>query len=306
MDDERGLAHSVERLVELVRRTGPDVLHAHLPNANTVCSLAGAICGVPVLATLHGRQLTQRDAEVLHVGRAHALVVCEAALSHALLLGVPRERVTLVRNGVDLAQFTPAAIASDVPVVGFVGRLSPEKAPLDFVRVAAYVAQRLPRPTFRVVGEGPLLADAQRLAQALGLGERIAFAGLRQDMPAVYRELVLLVSTSVTEGAPYAVLEAMACGVPVVATAVGGVPELVANALTGRVLPAGAIEILGRAVCELLADPQRLAGMARAARERVRERFAVEDQRRATCALLRRLAGRAAVLPVSRPATARK
>jgi glycosyltransferase involved in cell wall biosynthesis len=100
-------------------------------------------------------------------------------------------------------------------------------------------------------------------------------------------------------------LVAMASGVPVLATQVGGLPAIVANAVTGRVLPVGAIELFGRAACELLDDPARLARMRVAARARVLVRFGLQDQRRATFALLRRLAGRGdAMAIVSRTARA--
>ncbi|MFO1399190.1 MAG: glycosyltransferase family 4 protein [Burkholderiales bacterium] len=303
-DDERGLAASVQRAVEVTRRTRPALLHAHLPNANTIASLAGAICGVPVLATLHGRALTQRDAEVLHAGSAHALVVCEAALSHALLLGLAPSRVTLVRNGVDTARFAPGPARHASPVIGFVGRLSPEKAPEDFVRVCAYVGARVADARFRVIGDGPLRQRCEDLARDAGIAERIAFAGLQEAMPAQYHALDLVVCTSHTEGAPYAVLEAMASGVPVVATDAGGLPEIVVNAVTGRVLPVGAVEVMGRAVCEILAQPARLARMRVAARARVLAAFDVREQRRATYALMRRLAARGAGEEVSRTASA--
>jgi len=279
VDDEAHLMHSVERIVELARRTGAKLLHAHLSNANAVCAIASAITGIPAIATIHGRQLTLRDVESLRVGAAHAIVVCDAALSQGLLLGLPAWRITFIPNGVDTTRFAPQPTATErtAPVIGFVGRLAPEKEPVDFVRLASQVAERYSRVSFRMIGDGPLRAAVEREVTQRRLNDRLTVAGVTDDMPRVFHELDLLVSTSSSEGSPLAVLEAMACGIPVLATGVGGVPEIVCDGVTGRVLPPRAVDALAHAVCDLLDDAPSRAAMGAAARRRVLRRY---DSRR--------------------------
>ena len=296
VDDEAQLMHSVERIVELARRTGAGLLHSHLANANAVCALASAVSGVPAIATIHGRQLTLRDVEALRLGLAHALVVCDAALSQGLLLGLAHARLSFIPNGVDTTRYVPrpARPAAAATVIGFVGRLAPEKEPVDFVRVAAEVAARCDHAMFRMIGDGPQRAAVEREVARCGLAGRLTLTGVVDDMARAYHELDILVSTSSSEGAPLALLEAMACGIPVVATGVGGVPEIVVNGLTGRMLPARAIHALARAVLDLAGDPAQRAVMGAAARRRVQRRYDVRRNAECVAALM----GRAAAYPV--------
>jgi len=290
MNEDAHVADAVERVVEIARRTGAQLIHSHLSNANAVCAVASAIVGVPAIATMHGRHLTLRDVEVLTFGRQHALVVCEAALAQALLLGIDAARVTLVPNGVDTVRFVPRARPANAPLtVAYVGRLAPEKEPVDFVRVAAAVARTMPGVRFCMIGDGALRGDVRECIARSGLCDRVEMRGLVADMHDVYRDLDVVVSTSSMEGMPLALLEAMACGVPVVATAVGGVPELVCNGVTGRVVPVGAVDLVASAVCELARDAALRARMGAAARARVLRRFDARDQIERIAALMCRL-----------------
>jgi len=124
-------------------------------------------------------------------------------------------------------------IPEDAVLVGQIGRLSPEKGPDVFLRAALAAHGSAPDVHFVLVGEGPLRADLQELVARLGLASRVHFAGLRQDMASVYAELDIVVSASRSEAMPLALLEAMSCGLPVVATRVGGVPDLIQPGLSG-------------------------------------------------------------------------
>jgi glycosyltransferase involved in cell wall biosynthesis len=296
IDDEIGLAHSVERIVELARHVQADVLHAHLPNAHAASTIAGAACGVPVVATIHGRQLTLRDVEALQLGEGHAVMVCEYGLAQARLLGIDASRVSWIPNGVDTQRFSPspARIASQSVTVGFVGRLAPEKGPLDFVRVAALLLHATPTLRFRIIGDGPLRGEVESAVVRSSLADRVELVGMVHDMPAAYRGLDMLVSTSQSEGAPLAILEAMACGLPVIATSVGGVPEIVSDGVTGRVCPPRGIHMAADTVEELASRPDKRLDWGRAARKRVLENYDLRTHVAKITALFERIAGRSA------------
>ena len=164
------------------------------------------------------------DLEVHRLGGTHSCFVSEAARAHALAVGVHAARMTVIRNGVDTETFRPRTDARvGELVVGYAGRLSPEKNPALFVRVAARLRAQGSPARFVVIGDGPMRGELETLSDALAVRDAITFAGECRDMPARYRALDLLLLTSWHEGTPLALLEAMASGVPVVATDVGGV-----------------------------------------------------------------------------------
>lgn len=287
--------HAIQFAVGLVREHDIRVVHTHMPAAHAVGGLAGRITHTPVLATIHAMHLSMWDLEVHRLAHTHLCVVSEAARAHALAVGVAPGRLTVVRNGVDSNRFTPLPAASRREatanaVVGYVGRLSPEKHPALFLRAAALVHARLPCTRFVIVGDGPLRADLEALAARLRIAHAVTFAGECTDMPARYRTLDLLLSTSWHEGTPLAVLEAMACALPVVATAVGGVPELVVSGITGWLTaPGDEAEMAERAVA-LLRAPDTMRRFGGAARERVKTLFSLDAHAQRSGALLARLA----------------
>jgi len=292
--------HSIQMAVELVRRERIDVIHAHLWKAHVLAAVVGRLTATPVLATVHGMHMTMGDLEAHLIGRTHACMVSEAARAHALAVGAAADRLHVVRNGVDDDVFAPRPARADrPPTVGFVGRLSPEKDPRTFVEAAALVHARAPAVRFTVVGDGPLRAELEALARERRLDGALAFAGVRDDMPATYGGLDVLALTSLHEGTPLAVLEAMACGLPIVATSVGGVPELVCADESGVLVAPGDAAGVAAAVLALLDDPRRRSALSAAARARVVEHFALRRQVVQTAALLRSVAGERTAAPRS-------
>lgn len=295
--------HSLQQVAALIRTERVGVVHCHLGNAHLLGGLAGRLTGTPVLATLHGRAISSLDLEVQCLTGSALTVVCEAARLHALALGVPPDALHLVPNGVDGALFDSSArqgslhelldLAPHTPLVGLVGRLSPEKGPEVFLRAAVAAIAAGSDAHFVLVGEGPLRAPLMdAVAQGAGAG-RVHFVGLRQDMPEVYASLALLVSSSHQEGMPLAVLEAMAAGLPVIATQAGGTGELVVHGETGYVVPCGQEHALVAALNTLLGDAELRARFGAAARRRALEHYAFEASARRMEQLLRALATRA-------------
>ncbi|MGE5450776.1 MAG: glycosyltransferase [Acidobacteriota bacterium] len=292
---------SIQMTSALVKALAVDVLHAHLPNAHLLAGLAGKLSGKPVVTTIHGRQLSTLDLEVHRAASTHLSPVCQQTYFHALGLGVNPAQLHMIPNGVDTRQFMPPAskpstlrqkwgVPVDAPLIGFVGRLSPEKGPDVFIRVALAVRAHAPETHFVVVGDGPMRKDLQQTIQRLELSDCVHMAGLVHDMPAVYQELDIVVSTSRSEAMPLALMEAMSSGLPLVATRVGGVPDLVQHGLTGWLAGDGDFEALATHALYLVQHPEERHLIGRRGRERALSRFSMDQTLSATAALLHKLA----------------
>jgi glycosyltransferase involved in cell wall biosynthesis len=274
---------SIQLAAEVVRLHQIDVLHAHMPKAHVLAGLAGSLTRTPVVATVHGMNVTSHELGIARAFESHLITNCQEAYIQALAMGVPAERVTLAHNGVDTATFTPdrsgeafrqaIGVPAGVPLVGFVGRLEPEKGPDLFLRAAEYVHQRRPDVHFAVVGQGTMQEQLAAMIAQMRLGERVHLAGWYESTADVYPALDILAHTSRSDGTSLVLLEAMACGRPVVALAAGGVPEIVEHESTGLLAGAGDWEGVGIRLVQLLADRERLERMGRAARERVERHF---------------------------------
>jgi glycosyltransferase involved in cell wall biosynthesis len=158
-----------------------------------------------------------------------------------------------------------------VPLVTQIGNFKPQKAPHDFVRAAARIAEQLPDPRFVMVGDGPLRASSRRLAAELGIGDRVVFCGWWDDVPGLLATTTVSVLSSHHEGLPCSVIESLAAGVPVVATAVDGTPEVVRPGVNGELVPPGRPEALADAVLGILTDEDRRSAMAAASGEHLED-----------------------------------
>jgi glycosyltransferase involved in cell wall biosynthesis len=170
-------------------------------------------------------------------------------------------------------------------LVGTVGRLHPQKGFASLLAAVARVRERLPAIRLLLVGGGALRRDLVARAEALGLAEVVIFAGSRGDVPEILAALDLFVLPSLWEGLPNAVLEAMAAGLPVVATAAGGTPEVVVDGETGLLVPPGDVTALAEAIERLLRDPGLRRKMGEAGRKRVEGHFTIEQTVAQTVAL---------------------
>lgn len=291
---------TVQLAAQFVIDEAVDVMHAHLANAHVLGTLVSALTGRPCLATIHGRTVPMLDLEAHRMSDAmHMSVVCRAAYSHARALGVARERLHLIPNGVPAADAVMAAgafaaslgLAADAPLVGFVGRLSREKAPDLFVRMAWQLAGKHARAAFVVIGDGPMREGLEDQARLLGIAERMRFVGERRDVLPFLPSLTALVVPSHTEAMPLALMEAMAAGLPVVATSVGGIPELIQHLYTGLLVAPNDAGQLAIAVDGLLDDPPWAAAIGARARQRALALWPQRESALRMGALLRRIAG---------------
>lgn len=287
---------SVVRAVRrYLRDHGPfDAIHGHSSKGGAIARLAALGTGVPAFYTLHGlimmdpglaawKRAFYLSIEIgLSLGTSRIVAVSPEEQRAAVRLGLGRSRVALVPNGIGPTQLAPreqARRAIDAPddavVIGFVGRLVEQKAPEVLVRgFAAAATARAPKAHLAIVGAGPLDGSLRDLAASLGVADRIHWLGER-DARGVLAGFDAFALSSRKEGLPYVVLEAMAAGLPVVATASAGVEILVEPGVSGEVVPRDDAMAFGDALAAVASDEDRRARYGRAALERA-SRFTID------------------------------
>jgi glycosyltransferase involved in cell wall biosynthesis len=286
----------VPRLAGLFRSWRADVVHTHNTRGLLYGGPAARLARVPfVLQTYHGRNLVGSPREDLLfrlAARCADRVVCvsEDAARTMAREGVPADKVVTIWNGIDVTQFDYAGARTDGPVVT-VARLSPEKDIATLLRAAAIAREEHHGLRLEIAGDGACLPSLQTVTRELGLGEQVRFLGRVRDVPAVLGRASLFVLPSLTEGVSLTLLEAMARGLPVVATRVGGNPEVVVEGETGLLVPPGSPPELARAMLRLQRDPDRSRRMGLAGRKRVERHFDIRRMVADYEALYRRHAG---------------
>lgn len=271
----------------LVRRENFQLLQSHGYKSHVLCAWLALRTGLPWIAFVHGwtaENLRMRGYRLLEMGVV-GLATRVVAVSEGLgrrLPGFVRRKMAIIPNAVDPREAETGTggdarvrfgIADDALVAGVVGRLSPEKGQLHFVRALDHVRRRIPRVTGLLVGDGQDLSRLRIEAARLGLADNIIFAGHVREMADVYRAMDLVVLPSESEGMPNVALEAMVFGKPVVATRVGGVPEVVVDGETGLVVPSGDPRALGEAMIRVLGDGEAAARLGRAGLRRALTQF---------------------------------
>lgn len=290
-------AEYVGRAADLLARLRPNVVHTHQIGAAWYLGPGAAARQIPVLHTEHGNQFARdggwaaRLKSRLFYHRASrwvgrfCCVSAEIAAAVTRWGTVPRKLVEVVPNGIDttVADGLPSpadakatiGLPPDAAVVGTVGRLNEVKRQDRLLRAAAELRSRLPTLRLVIVGDGPERSGLENLAGELGLAEITTFAGF-QPKPELYlRAMDVFALTSRSEGFPVSILEAWAVGVPVVCTAVGGIPDVVADGETGLLVPQEDAAGLAAALTRLLADREFAAKLTGAGAEAVRRKYSL-------------------------------
>lgn len=284
---------------EVIRHHQIDVIQSHLFNATFLGSLAGSLTGVPVAITVHGMYVNPEELALARLTGSHMITVCTAAYMMGLSLGMPEEQISLIPNGVDTERFRPdldgtpfrqqIQVPEGAPLVGMVARLSREKGPDLFVQAASLVAAERRDVHFVLVGDGPLHDDLAAQIDSLGFGDRFHLPGVIPETHAVYPALDVVCLPSRIEGQPLTLLEAMAAGRPVVATSVGGIPEIVQMGQTGWLVAQGDAKSMSERILWLLNHRKEAQQMGRAGRQRAVDCFDLRNQTAMVGQLLRRL-----------------
>jgi glycosyltransferase involved in cell wall biosynthesis len=290
----------------LVRKERVAVIHAHEFTANSYGSLMGQILRVPVVATVHGKSYfadrLKRRMAYRYVSRVSRMVAVSEDLKRFIVgrAGVAERRVGVVYNGVEASEPLPAERSSALRaelrldgyehLIGAVGSLYPVKGHIHLIRALPDILRACPRTLLLLVGQGELEQSLQDEAAKLRLGEHVRFLGFRGDVPALLSLLDAFVLPSLSEGLSMALLEGMAAGKPVVATRVGGNPEVVVDGDTGFLIDAESPGSIADRVVRLLKDKKQAARMGERGRRRVHEGFSF----RATIDQYQRYYGQAA------------
>lgn len=310
LNKPKGLRPSyVLKLSRLFSRLGTDVVHTHNNDPLLYAGPAARLAGVPVvLQTRHGQAVgtSRRHRTAVRLAAALARrVVCvsDDSLRVAAREGIPERKLLTIHNGIDTCRFEYVGPRVNGPAV-MVARMVPAKGGDVLLRAVQQVLRV--RPDFRLVmvGDGAALPGLIRLAGELGVERSVQFLGEVSDVPAVLASASLFVLPSHTEGVSLTVLEAMARGLPVVSTRVGGTPEVVDDPATGLLVPPADPDALAAALLRVWADPSVGRQMGQAGRERVERRFDVREMTRQYEALYRQLLGKVSHTAGRQPATA--
>lgn len=280
----------VWNLYNLFRRERPDIVHTHAWGTLVEGLLAARLARVPV--AIHGEhgtlQLRAYQRVIQRVGwtAATRLLSVSSRLADRLAheTGFPRQHVAVIRNGVDLSRFTKIdraeartslGLGGGTPVVATVGRLVPVKDHAMLLDAIALLRAEDVPVTLMIAGDGPLRATLTERAVQLGIDGDVRFLGHRPDVERVFAAADAFVLSSESEGLSNTILEAMASGLPVVATRVGGADEMVSEGETGLLVPAKDSREMANALRTILRDQSRRQAMGAAARARVEAEFSL-------------------------------
>jgi len=292
---------ALRRLVRLIKSEGIDILHTHNASAHSWGLLAAVLSTKPILvATEHSIHFPGRGGKLYSLARhafrqrfssiisccnqvrdtqippwrlpANKHVVIHNGINPSLYASTPQQSLIVEKLGLDPAR----------PIVGTVGSLTPHKGHSVLIEAVAKMRRRGHTPQVLIIGDGPLRTELAENISQNGLNGQILLAGVRVNISEILPLLDIFVLPSLREGFPISILEAMAAGLPVVASDVGGCRESLVDGVTGFLSEPGDPDMLADLLSELLADSARRLSMGKAAQERVRSHFSVEGMVRAT------------------------
>lgn len=281
------------KLYRLIRKEKPDIVHTHTAKAGTLGRAAACLARVPIIVhTFHGHVFHSYFSPL----KTKIFILIEKALA-----GVSRKIITVSQKqreeilgygigdpnkvvsiplGLELDRFLDLksikgslrkelGLFGQEALIGIIARLVPVKDHSCFLSAAEIITRKHPEARFLVVGDGELRGRLESQTKELGLEDQVIFLGFRPDLDRIYADLDIVVLSSLNEGLPVAVIEAMAAGLPVVSTRVGGVVDLIEDGVTGRLVPPEDPEALALGILELLTDPERRNKIGRIGREKV-------------------------------------
>ena len=289
LDNRPGLIFStIPKIKKIIRDKSIDIIHTHNQGPQFYGSVAGKLAGKGVIHTKHGQNVANFHRR-FYLDKFSSFLtdkivtVSDDAREICLRqLKIPAEKLVTILNGVDTDSFHH--FSNRVPgqqgrsfVIGTVARLSAEKNHSCLLEACSKLVEKNNNFKLKIIGDGPLRDKLSAICNKLGLQDHVVFDGLRSDIPTVMNELDLFVLPSLTEGLSLTLLEAMACELPVVATRVGGTPEVVVDGKTGLLVPSNDPDGLADAIASCMERPQHCMEMGQAGRSRVVDLFSLEQ-----------------------------
>jgi len=280
--DIRGFFRFVRRLKE----DGIRVVHTHGHTADTLGRLAAWMAGVPVIIShMHNTYRSHRPKQLIKdrlLSRiSDRIICCSQAVARAAVekVKISPEKVAVIYNGVDDTRFTPGQPSREQKngfIVGCVASLQPHKGQRYLLEAVSMLSGTVPDIRVEFAGEGPQREELAAAAQSCGIGARVIFRGMVEDIPEFLRRCdVVVLPSAGEEGLPLSLLEAMACGKPVIASATGGIPEIIEPEVNGILVPARDGRALAGALRKLRENPHKSAEIGRQARRVIEQKFSL-------------------------------
>jgi len=279
------------RIRKLINRHGYDIVHSHTSHAHTLAFFASLYCRTCRLVTRRVDFSIFRNRFLPINGIKYRFMAdYYIAISHKIKQvmvndGVAADRIFVVHSGIDLQRF--ARVAGDHLVDEFnlkpaeqvvinVAHLAGHKGQKYLIRAIPHVLAAIPNVRFFIIGQGELMSELQALSGSLGIGHALTFTGFRNDVGAFYKLADLFVMSSVQEGLGTAMLDALSLGKPVVAANSGGIPEIIKDGRTGRLVEVGDSRALAKGIIEMLTQTDQAQAMAQRGQAVVKANFTIE------------------------------
>jgi len=290
---------SLLKIFPYLRKKKIDILHTHLYHSNIIGALVKKWKRIPIfLYTSHGLPIEKNSplslCNNLIMRKAnHKIIAVSSDVKRKLINygKVKPEKIILIHNGIDVSKFFSSEKGKDI-LIGTIANLRLVKGHQYLLKAIPTVLEGIPSTKFLIVGQGPLRKDLEQLAKRLKITKNVIFTGYQKNIAEILAKLTLFVLPSIREPLGICLLEAMATGLPVVATNIGGIPEVVKDRETGLLVPPKNPEILAHAILTLLQNREKAKNMAIAGRRRVEEKFNLKIMVRKTEEVYQNLIGK--------------
>ena len=283
----------INRLNFLTQQNGINIIHTHDLRSNYVSFFAGKKAGIPTIASSHGwvgnslKRKIHNSVDKISLRLFNKVIINSEFMKNQIpLWGIPKDRINIIHNAVALEHFNnneetaslkkKLGIDSNKTVIATVGRLSREKGHMLLLEAASKVIAQLPDLIFLIIGEGPFEKKLKDHAKKLGLSKYVLFTGFFDDLPSVLNLTDIFILPSTSEGMPMTLLEAMSASKPIIATSVGGVPEVVQDGKTGILLKTRNPTQMAKAITNLVNNKKAAVEMGRKGRQLVEKTYSIE------------------------------
>lgn len=304
----RNLPGAVYRLVKAVRAVRRPVLHSHDTRSDLVALIVSRLTGAPFIISNHAWHPADFKRKVLEAIRARLMRHADRIISvsrdtheETLAKGIAPEKCMAMYSGIDLEPYRNAVsrqaarertgIAEDVFLIGNIARLWPEKEQASLIEAAAILHPRYPQMRFVIIGDGPLMGDLQERVQSLGLQDVVLLPGFEEDFVTALAAMDCFAFPSSAEGTPMVIYSAMMMAVPIVASPVSGVGELLEDGVSALLVPPADAASMAAAIERIYLQPELAASLGQAAKTAVEENYSAEKAVRGLEALYCELAG---------------
>ncbi|MFH1613039.1 MAG: glycosyltransferase family 4 protein [bacterium] len=292
---------SLWKLWKYIKKIKPDIIHTHMAKIGTLGRISGILAGVPIIIhTFHGHtfhsyfsplknQLFIFIEKILAFFTTKIIAITKSQKDEILKHGIGNpKKIVMIPLGFDLEKFLNCDkekgkfrqelnFNENDFLIGIIARLVPIKGHSYFLKAASIIAKKYPQAKFLIIGDGKLRPSLEKLAQELGIISQTFFLGFKKDMDKIYADLDLVVISSLNEGSPVSIIEAMAAAKAIVSTNVGGVPDLIKNNETGVLVPSKNPDALAQEIIALLENPDKRKKMGILAKENATYQFSKEN-----------------------------